>query len=116
MLACWSEIPERRPLFDELEESISNLMDKSAAEQYILLNKPFLEINVEQSITKQNDSTDNFQLEMMESSECESSSIQQMNVNIQQPPDLIAHTKNPNLKSTNCLDFANNPLYFPSHT
>ncbi|XP_055309604.1 vascular endothelial growth factor receptor kdr-like [Sitodiplosis mosellana] len=47
MLSCWRVKPESRPLFDELEENISKLLETSVAKHYINLNEPYLKANVE---------------------------------------------------------------------
>lgn len=46
MLACWRKEPESRPLFDELETSISKLLDANVATYYVNLNEPYLRANV----------------------------------------------------------------------
>ena len=47
MLSCWRVTPETRPLFDELEKSLSRLLDTNVAEHYVSLNEPYLKANVE---------------------------------------------------------------------
>lgn len=108
MLACWTKIPERRPLFDELEERIANLMDRSAAEQYIILNEPYLKSN---AISLDVNKTDYFAL--LGSPECQSPPIPlQHDTTFQlQPPDLIVPTTRLNSVSFNTFRFANNPAY-----
>lgn len=46
MLSCWCANPESRPLFDELEKSVSRLLENGVAEHYIDLNEPYLKSNV----------------------------------------------------------------------
>lgn len=46
MLSCWRVNPESRPLFEELETSISQFMENDMAEYYVNLNEPYLEANV----------------------------------------------------------------------
>lgn len=46
MLSCWCANPESRPLFDELEKSISKLLESGVADHYIDLNEPYLRSNV----------------------------------------------------------------------
>lgn len=46
MLSCWCANPESRPLFDDLEKSISKLLESGVAEHYIDLNEPYLKSNV----------------------------------------------------------------------
>lgn len=108
MLACWKVIPERRPLFDELEEHISNMMDRNATEQYIAMNEPYLKMN---AIHLNN--TD--YIALLGSPDCESPSIpMQRDENIQEIPDLIAPTTRLNSASLNPLNFVKNPMYFSS--
>lgn len=47
MLSCWRVNPESRPLFDELEKSISNLLNTNIVDHYVKLNEPYLKANVE---------------------------------------------------------------------
>lgn len=46
MLSCWRVNPESRPLFEELEMSISQFLENDMAEHYVNLNEPYLEANV----------------------------------------------------------------------
>ncbi|XP_055298860.1 vascular endothelial growth factor receptor 1-like isoform X8 [Sitodiplosis mosellana] len=46
MLSCWCTNPESRPLFDDLEKSVSKLLENGVAEHYIDLNEPYLKSNV----------------------------------------------------------------------
>lgn len=46
MLSCWRVNPESRPIFEELEMSISKFLDDDMAERYIDMNEPYLEANV----------------------------------------------------------------------
>lgn len=46
MLSCWRVNPESRPLFDELEKSISVYLESDMVEHYIDLNEPYLEANI----------------------------------------------------------------------
>lgn len=45
MLQCWQLVPETRPLFDQLEDSISKLIEKDIAKHYTDLNDPYLKEN-----------------------------------------------------------------------
>lgn len=47
MLACWRVNPKLRPLFDELERSLSKLLDTNIADYYVRLNELYLRANVE---------------------------------------------------------------------
>lgn len=55
MLSCWGANPESRPLFDDLEKSISKLLEDGVAEHYIDLNEPYLKSNVSNFNTGQTD-------------------------------------------------------------
>lgn len=46
MLSCWRVNPESRPMFDDLEKSVLELLDKNVADHYIQLNEPYLQSNV----------------------------------------------------------------------
>lgn len=48
MLSCWQRFPESRPLFNNLEESLSRIMDQGVSEHYISLNEPYLLSNASQ--------------------------------------------------------------------
>lgn len=45
MLSCWNETPESRPLFDQLVEEFSNMLDQNMSEHYISLNEPYSKEN-----------------------------------------------------------------------
>lgn len=45
-MSCWQAIPESRPLFDKLEECIVKILGGTLAEQYIELNEPYVESNI----------------------------------------------------------------------
>ena len=47
MLSCWRVNPELRPLFNELERSLSKLLDTNIADYYDKLNELYLKANVE---------------------------------------------------------------------
>lgn len=55
MLSCWCANPESRPLFDDLEKSVSKLLENGVAEHYIDLNEPYLKSNVSNFNTGQTD-------------------------------------------------------------
>lgn len=55
MLSCWYANPESRPLFDDLEKSVSRLLENGVAEHYIDLNEPYLRSNVSNFNTGQTD-------------------------------------------------------------
>ncbi|XP_055305923.1 vascular endothelial growth factor receptor 3-like [Sitodiplosis mosellana] len=55
MLSCWQLIPKSRPLFDKLEEEITKMMDRSVSEHYIIMNEPYLEVNVNRFSSGQTD-------------------------------------------------------------
>lgn len=46
MLSCWRVIPETRPSFDKLEAKLLQTLDGTLAEQYIELNEPYMEANI----------------------------------------------------------------------
>lgn len=45
MLSCWNETPESRPLFNQLAEELSNMLDQNVSEHYISLNEPYSKEN-----------------------------------------------------------------------
>ena len=45
MLSCWDEMPESRPLFDELASKFSNMLDQNVSEHYISLNEKYSKHN-----------------------------------------------------------------------
>ncbi|XP_055309598.1 platelet-derived growth factor receptor alpha-like [Sitodiplosis mosellana] len=47
MLSCWGNIPESRPLFDELEKSLSKLLPANIRQRFVKLNEPYSKSNVE---------------------------------------------------------------------
>lgn len=55
MLSCWRTNPESRPLFDNLESSISTLLGHSVADHYIDLNEPYLKSNISTFTENQTD-------------------------------------------------------------
>lgn len=55
MLSCWQEVPTSRPLFDELQEMITNMLDKSVCDHYVLLNEPYQKMNVDRYNSNQID-------------------------------------------------------------
>ena len=46
MLSCWQLVPKTRPLFNELEEKITKMMDRSVSQHYIVMNEPYLKMNI----------------------------------------------------------------------
>lgn len=46
MLSCWQDVPESRPLFDSLANSIGDMLDEGVKENFIALNDPYLHENV----------------------------------------------------------------------
>lgn len=108
MLACWDEVPEKRPLFDELEEMISNMMEKSTAELYILLNEPYLKMNATHLNTTQIDYS-----AMLGPPDCQATETPSENYeNIQQ--ELVAQTSSLNAVTLNAFKFFDNPIYYSS--
>lgn len=45
MLLCWQEVPHLRPNFDQLQQMIANMLDRSVREHYISLNEPYQNMN-----------------------------------------------------------------------
>lgn len=42
MMACWQDVPESRPLFNGLEEMITNILGRNLSEHYVNLNESYL--------------------------------------------------------------------------
>lgn len=55
MLSCWRTSSESRPLFDNLENTIGNLLGMNVAEHYIDLNEPYLKSNISHMAETQTD-------------------------------------------------------------
>lgn len=51
MLSCWDETPESRPLFHQLVNKFSKMLEQNVTEHYILLNEPY---------SKENEARSNF--------------------------------------------------------
>uniref|UniRef100_A0A6B2EPK2 Putative vascular endothelial growth factor receptor 1-like isoform x3 n=1 Tax=Phlebotomus kandelakii TaxID=1109342 RepID=A0A6B2EPK2_9DIPT len=55
MLQCWCANPESRPLFSDLEQRLSNMLQESVRSHYVDLNEPYLQMNSEYLKTGQMD-------------------------------------------------------------
>nr|XP_043069197.1 platelet-derived growth factor receptor alpha-like [Drosophila bipectinata] len=47
MLECWRKIPKSRPLFDELVQRFSQILGAEICNQYVDMNNPYIENNLE---------------------------------------------------------------------
>ncbi|XP_043065312.1 vascular endothelial growth factor receptor 1 isoform X3 [Drosophila ficusphila] len=47
MLECWRKNPESRPLFNELEERFASMLGEDISSQYLELNEPYMQSNIE---------------------------------------------------------------------
>ena len=79
MLSCWQLVPKTRPLFNELEEKITKMMDRSVSQHYIVMNEPYLRMNVNRFSTEP---TDYFAL--MGSPDCQSPPVPNTGPNFQE--------------------------------
>lgn len=51
MLSCWQTVPESRPLFKILENTIGEMLDEGVRKKFIDLNEPYLYENARNSST-----------------------------------------------------------------
>ncbi|XP_031631901.1 vascular endothelial growth factor receptor 1-like isoform X3 [Contarinia nasturtii] len=108
MLSCWCANPESRPLFDDLEKSVSKLLESGVAEHYIDLNEPYLKSNVSNFTTGQTD-----YMALMGSPDCQAPRTPNNYVNshiiaMQPPPD--GTTTKPNYLAMSPPININSPL------
>lgn len=50
MMDCWKKVPEERPLFNDLADTISYMMEADVVQRYIDMNEKFSNGSVEKRL------------------------------------------------------------------